>query len=114
MTTVDVLQAARGKVHGGWSQRTSARDATDLPVRWDTPEACRFCVMGAVAAVCNKNKADVCAWREPYAAALAAMTAAMKEEGITGSLAAFNDAPTTSKQQVLNLFDMAIRLARPV
>lgn len=91
LTTKQVLQRARKLIEKGWTIRVMARNKYGHPVRYDNPNACKFCVLGALA------KTDTHGGYHEARNILA---------NLTGGIVTFND--THSKQEVLDLFSRAI------
>lgn len=88
MKTSEFLRNAREHVNRGWCKR-KGRD-----------EYGNVCVMGAIC----RAEAEMGAFNTGYAV----LRDQLKEFGYPPNLVLFNDAPETTKQDVLNLFDKAI------
>jgi len=94
-SVIEVLKEAREKIRQGWCQGGPARDHRDATISTGDPNACKWCLFGALMAVTDD-------WDGPRAA--------IKE--FTGcSLAEWNDAPGRTKAEVLALLDKAIERA---
>lgn len=104
MTAREILEKAREKIARpeNWCRGALARDAKRRSVRPETPEACRWCVFGAVQAATNVNANP---------AALDAFRllndAARPSQGMDN----FNDNYRHSHADILALFDRAIALS---
>lgn len=101
METLDVLKAAREKLadEKNWTQRVTARDAEGWPVNPKSPDACSWCIVGALIAA---SPGDIKAARLAGEALKAQLG-----PGLASSLSFLND--RTSHYQVLTLFDKAIK-----
>jgi hypothetical protein len=96
-----LIQRAREKLADPkhWTKHTSARDLHNLPVDYTDPDACRFCIIGALAASTGKPG--------EYHAAHKIMSKLVPSH-YGRRLSAFNDAENTQHADVLALFDRAI------
>jgi hypothetical protein len=93
---IEVLLAAKDRILDGWTQGAYARNAAGESVYADNPEAVAWCARGAVLADIRTRA---------YGAALDVLDGATPV-----SVALFNDDwPTTTKEQVVSLFDDAVR-----
>lgn len=99
MTTLEILKAAREKIadEKNWMQREFAQDGNARGIEPTSPEACKWCALGAIRAICETQSI----WD--------AMDALRK--GFPGgyrdySIAMFNDSHT--HPEVLAVFDRAI------
>ena len=106
-TPADVLRRARELIATPeqWTQGVAARDDGGASVAYMDPEACKFCMLGAV-------------WRAGADAGIGALTEgvgaraeATLRASVRGHLADFNDHPKRRHATVLKAFDRAILLA---
>lgn len=97
LTTKQVLTRARKLIEKGWTRKALARNKYRHEVQVDSPSACKFCAIGAVARVTGFDA-------EAYRPALYALSSVINFSG----LATFND--THTKQAVLDLYSKAIEL----
>ena len=100
---IDALVRARGLVERGWCQGWFARDADGYEVAAVSPQACRFCALGAIRHATNVFvEGDNC---------IRLVLRAGGNEAL-GDLFTWNDAPERTQADVLALYDRAIALAR--
>ena len=97
MKVKDVLVRARKLIAKGWIQGTYARDKDDLQVLPNDPEACKFCVLGAL------NRASD--GGQDFRAGVDIIESA----AMSGPLHTWNDADGTTQEMVLTVFDKAIK-----
>lgn len=83
-----------------WCKDAWARDATGVAVGEELPEACSFCISGAINVVALKNGINSDATRRHLRWFL--------DPKWQGSFWNFNDSPLTTHEQVLELLDKAI------
>lgn len=103
MTVVEVLQGARAKIVQGWCQDTAAKDAHGKGVMVADPEACSWCVLGAIWS-CTAYGSDVeLAAEDTFRRVL---------PGSYASIRLWNDRPKRTKEEVLRAFDRAIELVK--
>lgn len=121
LTTVQVLEAAREKIKGGWTQGAFARDAKGTPLY--PGEFLRgecFCAAGAVRACAfyyDTQRDALYALNSALVliGGVSASAAVMSEYGAgtdAGDVYMFNDTPRRTQAEVIELFDVAIELAR--
>lgn len=90
-----ILKAAKKLIEKGWCQERNARNADSHGVSPHSVEAIRWCAVGAVWAA-----AGDCDNR-----ALALLSSLVER----GDIIVWNDAPTRTQQEVIDLFDKAIK-----
>ena len=94
MTLREELQATRDFIHkNGWTQRAIARDKNGKSINMSSPNACSFCLGGAMI----KIGAD-----EAYRF----LTQLLSKRGST--IPHFNDEPGRTKEDILNFLDAMI------
>lgn len=98
MTTKEVLIKAKQLVEKGWTRNVLARNAAGEPVFSNSPEACAFCVAGAIE---HAQGDDPDAGMEAFAV--------MHDSLGNVSITDFNDAATTTHADILAAFDRAIQ-----
>lgn len=86
-----VLREARKRVAAGWSQYVGARDRNGRAVNVDSPDACEFCITGALAVSGDRGSAG----------GLLRRLLGMQPHK-------WNDTKGRTHEEVLNLFDEAI------
>ena len=97
MTTLnDTLNGVRLRIARGWTQRTYALDESSRPVPSTSPDAVRWCLAGALFAVCALEDGDYRQAEERLAPFV-----------LGQSLSAWNDAPGRTQADVLGLLDAA-------
>ena len=98
MTPREILIGARALIAEpeNWCQDVSARSSINRAVDPDDPAACRFCALGAIIRVGGYSEAR-------YAA-----TTLLDDEEMEMGVTVFNDAPGTTHDDILALFDRAI------
>lgn len=97
------LIKAKALIVRGWTKNSMARDAAGLPVASDNPDACQWCMYGAVLSV-TRNAAEV------RNLTIHAVCAALPEVyAVGGGVTQYNDAGDRTHAQVLRVFDMAIK-----
>jgi hypothetical protein len=94
--TIRVLEAAKERLKGHWTQGTFARNALGLSTYAWHPSAVCFCAMGAIQASVERY-AD----KEGCYRALRA---------VVGFIAKWNDAPERTEEEILAAFSQAIAL----
>jgi hypothetical protein len=97
MTAAEVLRAARARVEQGWTRGGCAVDRNGDPVGATNDTAVCWCAFGAIMAT------DLGVAGADAVAAFGRV--------ISGNIVAFNDDPSTTKEDVLAAFDKAIALA---
>ncbi len=105
MSPLELLRVARERLASpeGWTREVYARNASGERVPFSSPDACSFCVRGAVLVV--SKGVGVLTYSNTIAALLKALPSPWRE---TELMSDFNDAPTTTRADVLALFDRAI------
>ena len=108
MSVVDDLKAARAEVEKGWCKRTFGDSEGNVCTRGAVNTAVSGDPFALYAAVVEPATMDD--WWERQAAACEQLRKHIPPAAVTGlePIAEFNDAPTTTKQDVLNLFDKAL------
>jgi hypothetical protein len=101
--TADVLREARALVQRGWTQRWFAKDAIGRRCHSDNPLAACWCASGALGRASGLNSVV-------YSKAIAALNAVVGDVGI----AAWNDEPDRTQDEVLAAFSRAIERAESV
>ncbi len=114
----ELLKKAKALLEKSWIKGAAARQQNGREVSSASPKACSFCMLGAIDGAGEKLHA----WTYERAACRTALEVAFKtlhpefvpnSNSNFTSLAQFNDAPETTKEQVLEVYDVAIRLATP-
>lgn len=97
----DLLKEARARIdrRDHWTKNVLARDAFNQPIHATDPEACKFCIVGAL----NAGDPDA----EVKGRAQYLLTKALPYVGNEG-LTSFNDGVYTTHKDILSLFDKAI------
>lgn len=109
MNELDILKAGRELLSdpNRWTKRTLARDknghATNDP--WDKVSTC-FCSVGAIHKVVGPNNDTNRGLK--YAVADCLADSALALFGHRGAVVVFNDAPSTTHDQILAVWDHAI------
>lgn len=101
MTALEILRRARERilVPAKWTQRAYALNAAGMSVYGHSPDAVRWCAVGAI-------RAEAPAWHPQSSAAMGALNgAAFRTEGM--GVMSLNDLGTHA--QVIAVFDAAIR-----
>lgn len=101
-----VLEQARAFIAQGFTKCAEARDREGGLVPFNSKEACSFCIIGAVyrAGLAPDALAEQRLIR-PVIAALVGVIPVVNHK----SLSLYNDAPDTTQQDVLDLFDRALK-----
>ena len=101
MTNKQILTQARQLVKNGWTQHVVARTVEGEPVLATSPDACYYCASGAVIAVAPPG--------EIVDSVLHVLNKVLAGNGYQQSdIISFNDAPTTTPEKMLGVFDKAI------
>lgn len=100
-TVADVLRRMKALLLKGWTQKTSARGRSGRPVYSLGPFAVSFCLLGAEVRAVN----EVARGRNDLSDRVERLIA----ECIGGGIALFNDSPATTKKDVLDVVDCAIK-----
>lgn len=96
------LKLTKELLEGGWTQHTRARDAENNPVAVGDPRAVSFCIEGA----CDHVEEALGAPDEILQEAVGAV---LINRGEVKHIPAWNDLPTRTKEEVLELMEEAIR-----
>lgn len=96
MNTREILIGARERIARGWAQGNFAYNAEGDRVGSSDPEACKWCVVGAIYATTDR----------PFLRQDAMSAVAVHSK--TGALPIWNDAPERTQADVLAAFDRAI------
>lgn len=112
MANVEILQRARSLIADGWSQRRAARKRNgDAVPYWDDRATC-FCIEGALfRAFLDTYGHPVHVYQTSEMALLQRVVE--KRSAFTATVAAmheFNDAPDTTKEDVLAVYAEAIAI----
>lgn len=100
-TIVKVLRAAARIVNKGWTQGTFARDAQNRYVEYDSPEAVKFCMSGALSRAALELKVSC-----DYDGAVRAIRSSSP---IRRGLPGYNDDVSRTKTQVSRALHRAAR-----
>jgi len=106
--TMTILTKAREKIALGWCQEVYARDAKGKSVISNDVSACRWCVVGALSIAvedCSHLFPEMLEFLSRF------LPSAVSGEGESG-LGNYNDARTTTQQDILALLDRAIAVAK--
>jgi len=98
MTMLEHLHAARALIVLGWTQKCFARDANDRNVPWGGTSAVKWCMSGAL------QQVMVGRIGKDHGPAIKEL---MKDIG-NEWVAAWNDAPERTQQEVLDAYDRTI------
>lgn len=110
VTVVQILEEAREYVASGWNTTSMARDDVQTAVRPQAGTAVCWCAIGSLKRVLSDHKQPVALDEKGSKgrAALEALKAVLPGD-FRGNVAKWNDAPGRTQEQVLALFDRAIR-----
>ena len=101
-----ILTEARALIEKGWTQGKLAKNVWGHQVRYDDPDACAFCSLGALRKAVHKINPDL------YPKLRHQLALAIGEDPSAGSeyyqVVRFNDAPGRTQAEVLAMFDKAI------
>ena len=100
------LALARTYIEKGWTQRTYARTQFNEPCRVSDDSATKFCALGAVTKVSLDAPDSI--WMQ--ATLWWALEKAAEQLGATPAIVIYNDGPFRTKEEVLALFDEALRV----
>jgi hypothetical protein len=100
MDPVQVLKSARARIERGWCQGVWAKNAKGQETSVRGEDAVCWCAMGAVVASSTTSTLHTEAAVRFYLA-----------EAVGKDVQVFNDTPNRKKEEVLVMFDKAIRLA---
>jgi hypothetical protein len=108
-TELDILQEARRLIdEKGWTQGQAARTRSGKPVEITLDDASCFCTVGALSRACMNLGV-------PHSGHSWSRTFTAFRQALPGSpdyIAAWNDAPSRTKDDVLKAFDKAIETVR--
>lgn len=96
MTTKEALIKTRELIAAGWCQWSYAKDKDGLAVNFDDPEACKYCLTGALNSV------------TPSLSTQRSVRDLLYTEAGEDSLAYWNDTEGRTQQDVLDLLDKVI------
>lgn len=100
MKTSKILEKALKYIRKGWTKEAFARNALGQSVFYKSDSACKWCVAGAILnAVDDDSK---------YIIVSKYLTKVIPHEDIS----LWNDLPSTAKEQVVDAFKNAIKLAK--
>ena len=94
MTLVQTLEQARARIAQGWCQDAYARNASGDEVHKGSDAACQWCLAGALPDLHGSH----------YHILLGLLR--------TPNLMTWNDDPSRTQQDVLDLYDKAIKMAK--
>lgn len=104
MNTKERLQAARALVEKGWCQYSYAKNAENVQVKIESPEACQFCMRGALLkAVIGES--GIIAELDNFQTVVSKVCAVLNTDVVS-----FNDTEGRIQEEVLEAFDEAIAL----
>ncbi len=103
MNTLELLKAARERISSeeSWTQGAFAENSDGAPVMVKSPEACRWCAIGALESISPPDEPLV------FRRAFRELSATLDDFGWDRRMAAYND--MSSHKQVLFLYDVTIR-----
>ena len=113
MNTVEMLTEAREKIASGWAKEAMARDRKSRVVEATSPDAAKFCAMGAIYSVAAAN---ALLDRPIYPTCVSLLFRSLPERfqenysGLQNAVSYFNDT-RPNKHQILALYDRAIEMA---
>lgn len=106
MKPSEILQGAKQLLcEKGWCQGNMAKDRWGGPVATDSPAAVCFCSEGAIRAA---GKSDT----EQRPEARGFFNTALRNNGISAGIIAFNDMRVSRREEVVAMFDEAITEAQ--
>jgi hypothetical protein len=105
---VNHLLNARQRIEAGWCQFTEAVDATGHPVDADTKEAVGFCAFGALVAALPITSIGEATRLLDLMAPFVPSKSQASKLGLGCDVVSYNDLPSTTKQDILALFDQTI------
>jgi hypothetical protein len=103
-SVIEVLKEARAKIAIGWTQGPPAVNANGLSVDPMSPDACKWCGLGAIYAVSKNLNIEL--WDE----ADAFISGQARIAGDAG-IVHFNEKPGRTQSEVVELFSKAIERA---
>lgn len=104
--TIPMLQRIRATIEKGWCRGELARDKKWAKVDITSPEACTWCAEGAIALECMRERSAV--WNKYCDAVCLALRPFIPDIFKNRGLFRYNDSTTTTKEDILALFDKAI------
>ena len=102
MSIVQKLTETKSKLQAGWTQHTYARNEKGEIVHSHSPDACSFCMIGAMRATG--------AWESHEA--FCRVHEAIGGAGFQGTIPDFNDRPEATQDEVVAVIDRSIKLAQ--
>jgi hypothetical protein len=88
-----------------WAKRNYAYNAQNQKVDWDSPDACKFCLLGACGKVLNLTfEGEVSIFHTEVSEAL--------EDTCEEPIPAFNDRGSTTHQNILDCIDKTIETVK--
>lgn len=106
-TPEGLLLRGRERIQRGWCQGSFAEDEGGNPTDPQSDKACAFCIRGAMA------YPPAFYTRELFRAHQLLESAAAEYAGERQGLAYFNDRPFRTVEDILAIFDIALRRAAP-
>lgn len=100
MTIIEKLEIGRARIAKGWCKGGYGRTVNGEPISALNPECTQWCILGALQTM------------DPFAPVVGSYLIQVLPEGCENSLVVFNDRVAKSAQDILDLFDRAIALAR--
>ncbi len=104
---LQVLTTAREYLERGWIQGVAARSITGEPCSHSDPNACRWCLTGAVSRAAFTNKWQDC---YPYLTAIISLLASSREDARW--VCVWNDQPGRTQEEVIELVNRCIEAAQ--
>lgn len=95
-----ILKRAKSLIRRGWTQGSYARNRGDTSIVVESPNACKFCLRGAV----ERAHLDLQADSEYYWAAQRVLEKTIRKETVIQ----YNDKSGRKKDEILKKLDMAI------
>ena len=95
-SVLEILEQAKERVTIGWTRDHLAKDKDGNPVMGSSPKAVRWCAFGALSAPPSKS------FNEAYRF--------ITDDVLCESLAPWNNAPERTQEEVVDLFDRAIKM----
>lgn len=117
METVVALEQARELVRNGWCQMDAAKNSQGQGVYASSDDAAQFCISGAVARATWPWEDDEDLWEvtqecfELLARAVREQGWDMSKQPVWQVINEWNDEPARTKQECLDLFGRALRIA---
>ena len=101
-----VLFIAQSRIRQGWTQNTSARDVDGNPCMSQSSKAVCWCTLGALSAAKVRDLPE-----DVRTIVYRSLEVAVKAFGGPSDTARWNDEPHRTKEDVIEVFDEAIRIA---